>query len=178
MKDRWWFVFAVVIAVVIVVGVSLLAKVRIGAGQPAAGGVLTEPKPTSFRSNGARIYWTGVDDQGKRAALSGGPSWVTMRGGSCVDCHGPDGRGGKQCMMGTAIPPDIRYGVLTGKIHEPGGEVMDHPPYTDATIKRAIGQGLDPGNGKLDLTMPRWRMSERDLNDLVAYLKELDTKKG
>ncbi len=63
-------------------------------------------------------------------------------------------------MMGTAIPEDIRYAVLTGKEHPEGEEKMDHPPYTDVTIKRAITQGLDPAGDPLDWTMPRWQMSE------------------
>jgi len=50
---------------------------------------------------------------------------------------------------------------------------MDHPPYTDALIMRAITQGLDPAGEPLDWTMPRWQMSEADLTDLLAYLKTL-----
>jgi mono/diheme cytochrome c family protein len=76
-------------------------------------------------------------------------------------------------MMGTAVPEDIRYAVLTGKEHEEGGEEMDHPPYSDATIKRAITQGVDAAGKPLDWTMPRWQMSEGDLKDLLAFLKTL-----
>jgi mono/diheme cytochrome c family protein len=76
-------------------------------------------------------------------------------------------------MMGTAVPEDIRYDVLTGKVKEPGGEKMDHPAYTDATIKRAITQGLDPAGEPLDWTMPRWQLTDQDWTDLLAYLKTL-----
>jgi mono/diheme cytochrome c family protein len=180
MKDRGWLVVAIMAAAVIVI--AALFAVRSGSERPGSapigsamdsnqrGGMMTAtPRPATYQSNGERIYWTGADDAGKRASLEGGPSWLAMRGGSCVDCHGSDGKGGKPVMMGTAVPPDIRYGVLIE--HE---EHMDHPHYTDATIKRAITQGLDPGNGKLDMTMPRWKMPERDLDDLVGYLKQLD----
>ena len=77
-------------------------------------------------------------------------------------------------MMGTAIPADIRYSVLTGKEHPPGEEHMEHPRYTDALIGRAITQGLDPGGKPLDRTMPRFGMSGRDLNDLISFLKQLN----
>ncbi len=50
---------------------------------------------------------------------------------------------------------------------------MDRPASTDATIKRAITQGVDPAGESLDWTMPRWQMSAQDLNDLLAYLKTL-----
>ena len=73
-------------------------------------------------------------------------------------------------MMGTAIPTNIRYNVLTGKEKESKEE--EH--YTDALIKRAITQGLDPDGKPLDWTMPRWQMSEDDLNALIEYLKTLD----
>ncbi len=43
----------------------------------------------------------------------------------------------------------------------------------EALIKRAVTEGLDADGEPLDRTMPRWQMSERDLNDLIAYLKQL-----
>jgi len=73
-------------------------------------------------------------------------------------------------MMTNEIAPDIRYSHLVEEEH---GEGEEHPPYTDELIKQAITQGLDPGGNPLSPTMPRWRMSERDLNDLIEYLKTL-----
>lgn len=48
----------------------------------------------SFSSNGERIYNTGIESTGKRIGFEGGPMWLYMRGGSCVDCHGPNSKGG------------------------------------------------------------------------------------
>ena len=73
-------------------------------------------------------------------------------------------------MMGYAVPSDIRYETLTSGEHD---EEEEHPPYTDETIKRAIREGIDPAGKPLDLTMPRWKMSDKDLNDTVEYLKTL-----
>ena len=100
--------------------------------------------------------------------------WLAMHGGGCVSCHGINGRGGVPVMMGTAIPADIRYTVLTEKGahgHSKEEEEEEHPPYTDALIKRAITEGLNPAGKPLDWTMPRWEMTEEDLNDLIAYVK-------
>jgi mono/diheme cytochrome c family protein len=126
----------------------------------------------SYTSNGERIYYAGINEQGQRIPFEGGPMWLYMHGGSCVSCHGEDGRGDVPVMMGTEIPPDIRYEHLIEEEHEEGGE--EHPPYTDETIKRAITQGLNPAGEPLDYTMPRFRMSEADLNDLLEYLKALE----
>jgi hypothetical protein len=73
-------------------------------------------------------------------------------------------------MMGTALPADIRYEALIKGQYEHGKK---ETPYTDALIKRAITEGLDPDGEPLDWTMPRWRMGDADFADLLAYLKTL-----
>lgn len=128
------------------------------------------PSVEGYSSNGERIYFTGTSDSGRPITFQGGPMWLYMHGGSCASCHGADGRGGVPVMMGTAIPSDIRYEHLTEEEHEEG-EV--HPPYNDELIKRAITERLNPAGEPLDLTMPRWQMSEEDLNDLLDFLKTL-----
>ena len=132
---------------------------------------LSQSQGRPFKSPGERIYYTGVGVRGYPILSYGGPMWFRMHGGGCVSCHGIHGRGGVPIMMGTAIPTNIRYNVLTGKEKE-SKEEEEH--YTDALIKRAITQGLDPDGKPLDWTMPRWQMSEDDLNALIEYLKTLD----
>ena len=88
-------------------------------------------------------------------------------------CDGPDGRGGRvTMMMGIFEAPDIRYRTLTGGEHDDAH--AEYPPYTDETIERAITQGIDPAGKLLEWPMPRWRMSKRDLDDLLDYLKTLE----
>jgi cytochrome c oxidase subunit 2 len=124
-----------------------------------------------FKTNGQRIYYTATSGSAAPLTASGGPHWFEMHGGSCVDCHGPDGTGGYVVPMTDVVAPNITYSDLTSKHHMHGGE--EHPPYTDALIKRAITKGLDPAGHSLSYAMPRWNMSEGDLNDLIAYLKTL-----
>ena len=141
------------------------------------GGIAGTPLKTRYTSNGERIYYTGTSGRTGPLRFQGGPMWLAMHGGGCVNCHGIGGRGGVPVMMGTAIPSDIRYAVLTEKeahAHgKEGGAEEAHPPYTDALIKRAVTRGLNPAGKPLDWTMPRWEMTEEDLNDLIAYLKAL-----
>jgi len=124
-----------------------------------------------YVSNGQMIYFTGRNERGQRIPFDGGPMWLYMRGGGCAACHGADGRGGAPVMMGAEIPGDIRFYHLTEEEHEEGEE---HPPYTEALIKRAIARGLNPAGEPLDITMPRWHMSEGDLDDLILFLKTLN----
>jgi mono/diheme cytochrome c family protein len=134
--------------------------------------MMRRPLITSFKSNGERIYYTATSTSGDEITATGGPHWFWMHGGSCVDCHGADGRGGLVHMT-NEIAPDIRYKALTAKPLEMEDH-EEHPPYTDALIKRAISKGLDPAGEPLSYVMPRWHTSDRDLNDLVDYLKKLN----
>jgi mono/diheme cytochrome c family protein/Spy/CpxP family protein refolding chaperone len=130
----------------------------------------------AFTSNGERIYYTGISAKTGPIPRTGGPMWVYHAGVGCVACHGVEGRGGVPVMMGTAVPEDIRYPTLTAaEPHKEGEkkEEPDHPPFTDATIKQAVTQGVDPANKPLDWTMPRWQLTDEDWADLLAYLKTL-----
>jgi mono/diheme cytochrome c family protein len=162
----------VVIVAAVLVGAALVCCVGLGFGgylwtRQSAGA----PEFQDYVSNGQTIYFTGRNQQGQRIPFDGAPMWLSMHGGSCASCHGADGRGGAPVMMGTEIPGDIRYSHLTEEEHEEGEE---HPPYTDELIKRAITLGLNPAGEPLDPTMPRWRMSDQDLNDLIEYMKTLN----
>lgn len=138
--------------------------------------VLTRSHPGQEASvqNGERIYTTGTSMRGDPITADMGQGgmmgMMNMMGEmACERCHGPDGRGGEvRMMMRTFTAPDIRYSSLTGEDPD-----MEHPPYTDGTIKRAITEGVDPAGHELEWPMPRWTMSNQDLDDLIAYLKTL-----
>ncbi|WP_202319748.1 c-type cytochrome [Archaeoglobus neptunius] len=115
--------------------------------------------PATFQSNGEKIYFTGINEKGERIPFTGGPQWLVTHGGSCVNCHGRDGRGGLIPMMCNVRAPDIRYSTLSKDM-------------SDQEIKIAITKGEHEGE-VLDWCMPRWQMSAEDLNDTIAYLKEL-----
>ncbi len=122
----------------------------------------------NFSSNGEQIFFTGASTRDTITA-TGGPFWFQMHGGGCANCHGPDGRGGTVVMMGRFTAPNITYKALTSGMHN--GE--KHKPYTDALIKRAITRGIDSEGEQLNQNMPRWHMSDQDLNDVIGYLKTL-----
>jgi mono/diheme cytochrome c family protein len=131
-------------------------------------------RPSEYRSNGAQIYFTATSRRG--TPVTSDFRMGMMGGGrvACVTCHGPDGRGGPVRMMMRAFDaPDIRYETLTSEEHREEDE-HEHEPWTDETIKRAITEGVEPNGKPLDWQMPRWTMSEADLDDLLEFLKRLD----
>jgi ABC-type branched-subunit amino acid transport system substrate-binding protein len=89
----------------------------------------------------------------------------------CGNCHGPDGRGRPE---GGVRPGDITWSGLTksyGHEHESGRR---HPRFDEASLKRAIVDGVDPAGTPLDASMPRYKMSGRDWKALLAYMKVLE----
>jgi hypothetical protein len=175
---RW----LVIIAAGILVGVILLAAAALLIWnlalpqRPGFGVRLLGPFSENFETNGEQIYFTGTSRAGPpiTATMPGmhrmGPSSM-----ACVNCHGEDGRGGRVTMMMTTVEaPDIRYSSLTGGEHDDEHSEEEHPPYADETIKQAITEGLDPAGEPLSWVMPRWDMSDEQLNDLLDFLKTLD----
>ncbi|MBE0417123.1 MAG: cytochrome c [Coriobacteriia bacterium] len=155
------------IALVIVGSIGLGAVLVLGSsGAPLTGA-------GTFTSPGQRIYYTGLDDEGRpipRTVRGGG----MMGGSACVDCHGEDCRGGSLGMMFGAIEvPDIRYSALTSP-HSEGGTAK--PAWSDRDITRAIREGFEPDGQRIKAPMPRWDMTDTEANDVIAYLKELDTR--
>lgn len=118
-------------------------------------------------ARGEWIYQTGTDPTtGQPIPYVGG---MMMRM-SCASCHGVDGHGLRTPMF---ISPNITYRNLTDSagMLEPSG--TRGPTYTDATIKRAVTQGIDAEGDSLSWPMPRWQMTSQELDDLIAYLKTL-----
>src|SRR5262249_3216464 len=56
------------------------------------------------------------------------------------------------------------------------GVRADRNPYTDATITRALREGLDSEGKPLGDLMPLFDLRDSDADALVAYLKQLDRR--
>jgi hypothetical protein len=100
---------------------------------------------------------------------------------ACVNCHRPSGLGTVEGR--TVIPPiTAKYlfnqGVLiahTPEAHRIERNTAGRSPYTDATLVRAIRDGIDPDGRTLDYLMPRYKLDDATMNSLVAYLKQLSS---
>lgn len=136
-------------------------------GQPPSSAPLTAPEKL-----GKRLYLIGVGSSTIPVTARLGDSSLEIPGTAlpCVNCHALDGRGKPE---GNVIPTDITWSSLTKPYGHDHPDGRRHPPFTDATLGRAITMGFDPAGQPLAATMPRYSMSREDLADLVAYLKRL-----
>ena len=121
----------------------------------------------AFRSNGERIYFSATSERGTAITYTGGPAsngWMMGGGGSlaCASCHGTDGRGGvhNMGMMQVMDAKDIRWSALEGE-------------FDPEKFRLAVVEGQDPDGTQLSTDMPRWKIGNDDLADLIAYLKTL-----
>lgn len=166
--------------VLLLVGAGGIAAVMIATPRPATNLSSSAPPslrpgrpgtgagvPTTASSLGESIFLDGIGENGRTVPRSAvGPG---MMGGGCAQCHGADGKGASIRMMMTTIEaPDIRYSTLTS-VHENGKE----PAWTDAQIRKAITDGVDADNNDLEPYMPRWSLTDRELDAVISYLKEL-----
>jgi ABC-type branched-subunit amino acid transport system substrate-binding protein len=88
----------------------------------------------------------------------------------CGSCHGHDGGGRPESGV---LPSNITWSYLTrsyGHVHP--GEV-EHPPFDEESLRNYIRTGIFPGGAKGDPSMPVYEISDKDLDDLVAYLKRV-----
>jgi cytochrome c oxidase subunit 2 len=129
--------------------------------------------------NGERIYFTAIDSDGYLIRYRGGPDFGGMMMGAyltCASCHGPDGRGGTHYMhMQVMDAPDIRYEALVEEAEEHGGQEHsdEHGEYSLEDFHQAVVEGEHPDGEPLSREMPRWQISDQDLQDLFAFLKTL-----
>jgi mono/diheme cytochrome c family protein len=124
-------------------------------------------------ARGSLIYSSGRGADGRALQfrlLTAGARPLPANGFACVNCHGADGKGGRE---GSIVMADIRYATLTRPLAAAPPWNRARAPYTDATLARAITEGIDSSGQQLDASMPRWRLSEAELADLIGYLKRL-----
>ena len=126
---------------------------------------------TSQELNGMRIYNASASrsDQPINIQIGDGQLFPANTV-TCASCHGSDGRGRRE---GGAVAVDIRHDTITKPYIRTTASGRTRSPYSDSLLKRAIVDGLDSDGHVLDFTMPRWHMSDQDLEDLIAYLHRL-----
>jgi hypothetical protein len=133
---------------------------------------------------GEAIYRRGVLGSGQ-ALDATREAGLHMQGAdaACANCHRRSGFGSKEGRI--SIPPvSARYlfrqrAASAEDLDLPYVESMrgDRDPYTDATLARAIRDGLDSEGKPLSYLMPRFALNDADMAALIGYLKRLDRRK-
>jgi len=149
--------------------IALLALALAACLQPLQAAAPLTPEQQA----GRRLYLEGESAFGDVFSGRIGMGQQQMPGPAvrCGNCHGPEGRGRPE---GGIRPVDITWSELTKSYgHDHEGR-RRHPPFDEASLKRAVTEGVDPGGHPLDGAMPRFTISGRDWKALVAYLKVLE----
>ncbi|MGF7001513.1 cytochrome C [Paraburkholderia sp. GAS32] len=141
--------------------------------------------PMTTANMGEAIFQKGVLGSGEplEATHDGG---VNLRGAAaaCMNCHRRSGLGSRE--GNSSIPPITDRYLVHPRVESP--EEFDLPyvpgmrtnrePYTDATIARAIREGLDSEGKPLSNLMPQYALNDTDMAALIGYLKRLDRRRS
>lgn len=110
---------------------------------------------------GKRIYVDGIGLDG-RVAYTQGPDWLRFAGSGCAVCHGDRGQGLTVQASGvTGVAPAVTWQVLVER------------GYDEAKLRSALTAGLDPHGRQFHYYMPRWVLSDVELDAVIAYLQSL-----
>ncbi|MEN8175625.1 MAG: ABC transporter substrate-binding protein, partial [Pseudomonadota bacterium] len=125
-------------------------------------------------ARGKQIYIRGTSPRDSELTALVGEEQVSLPASvvPCASCHGRDGRGRPE---GGVIPSDIRWSIMSksyGHVHDNGRR---HPAFDATSLAVVLSTGMDPGQNRLDPSMPLYQMSAADTADLIAYLKRLES---
>jgi ABC-type branched-subunit amino acid transport system substrate-binding protein len=134
---------------------------------------LAETQLSPAAARGRLIYFSGEDGTGDEitALLGSEELEVPASSFACAGCHGESGEGSSE---GGVQPPPINWRALNARSVSPLTR-RERAAYDSATLARAIKLGIDTSGAPLHAAMPRYRMTESQLSDLVEFLKILGT---
>ena len=153
----------------------------VGAGLLAA---LPPPGPAAAAPGeeaGASIYLRGVLGSGAplQGEHQGGDVVRTGADAACVSCHQRSGLGSLEGRVST--PPITGEYLFHSRAQDPAEPALPYveslhgnrDPYTEATLARAIREGIDSQGRPLGYLMPRFALGDEDMAALIDYLKRL-----
>lgn len=143
---------------------------------------------------GRALYREGrTAEQGELAARTAGDVRGVGRNFACVNCHRPSGLGASEGnkyvlpITGSMLfaPRELNRNRVFGKLFFEARtpeftarmrQAHMRPAYTPQTLARALREGVDPTGRALDPVMPRYEISDRDLANLIVYLRTLSAQ--
>ncbi len=129
---------------------------------------------------GRRIYQEGVLPSGTPiTGLRKDSKALASTDAACANCHRRSGMGSVEGNI--EVPPitgNALYGFgdkVIATMDPRSGKKWNqkHDPYTDKTLAKAIRLGVNNSGREMNFAMPRYRLDEREMHALTAYLKQL-----
>jgi hypothetical protein len=129
-------------------------------------------------SEGQSLYQRGLLPSGEPVhALREGNASIQGSDAACANCHRRSGLGSSEGLI--TIPPIAGPYLFAphGRSLEELGipfvdtERLEHEPYTDATLARAIRDGIDATGRPLNYLMPHYALDDASMGQLIGYLK-------
>lgn len=139
---------------------------------------------TAEIEQGRRIYHEGILPDGKplTAKRLDGEISISGQNAACVLCHRRSGLGAIEG-NNRVSPISGRYlfrqdarAVVQMNVRTERGFNRRHDPYTLETLSAAIRGGIHVSGRELGPLMPRYAMSERDVQVLASYLRQLSAE--
>ncbi|WP_315832139.1 ABC transporter substrate-binding protein [Bradyrhizobium prioriisuperbiae] len=124
-------------------------------------------QPTS----GQRIFRFGGDAGEVRATFAASNAMLPPVVRRCAGCHGADGAGTRE---GGVPTPPISWAALAVP-RAPSPARPGRPGYDEATLKRALTEGIDAAGRPLAAGMPRFQLSPTQVTALLDYLRIVGT---
>ena len=147
-----------------VAGLSLLIS---PSATSAAGSQLT-----ASEKRGQEIYSSGASPSGNPILAYLGKASLELPGeaSTCGSCHGYDGAGRPESGV---LPSNITWKQLTRSYGHTHANGLTHEPFDEESLGHYLTTGIYPGDQRGNRSMPLYAISDRDLDDLVAYLKRV-----
>ncbi len=155
----------------------LVLLLTLAAGVYADDSANTKETPTNLEL-GRQLYLEGMLPSGK--TISGrvrGDIGLSGKQVICGTCHRKSGMGSSE---GDQVIPALAGSMLFKPLRLPTSSnplaPTQRPAYTDETLKRAIRDGIDSNGLPLDPLMPRYPLSDHELDLVIGYLKSLSVE--
>jgi ABC-type branched-subunit amino acid transport system substrate-binding protein len=131
-------------------------------------------KPISVFERGKYVYFTGTSPEGKPIVAYFGVDGLEVGGelATCSSCHGYDGLGRPESGV---LPTNITWEYMTKSYGHKHRDGLDHPPFTEESLKTYMRDGIYPGGKRGDPSMPYYFIGDEDLDALIVYMKGLGT---
>lgn len=123
---------------------------------------------------GRRLFQHGVDRNGVPIeAHVGIGARLPGAAAACAKCHGTGGRGSRDAGLQV---PGVQWALLTRDKPAEAGSLA-RSAYTEATLLRALREGMNADGQPLAAAMPRFQLGARAEADLLTYLQSLGTER-